>query len=178
MKKYFWLAAVLSFFALSANAQPGTVEPETSPMLGPAQLSQEKWYESMEEALAEPEKVYKLSLAGQKLKKLPPEIGELVNLQILNLSENKLKFLPEEIKELKKLQMISLYHNKLKQLPIEFRELSNLSSLYLGRNRLFTIPIWVGGIGKLQRLDISKNPITPLEVGYVRRLLPNVELTY
>lgn len=178
MKKYFWLVAMLFSFALSGYAQPSPDDQAPHKPLGPAQLSQEKWYESMEEALAEPEKVYKLSLVGNKMKKLPPEIGQLVNLQVLNLSENKLKTLPEEIKSLRYLEVLSLYRNKLKYLPIEFRELSSLSALYLGRNKLTAIPVWVGGIGKLRRLDISMNPITPLEVAYVKRLLPRTDITY
>lgn len=178
MKKHLWLLAVLSILALPGFAQTNADNAPEHALLGPAQLGQEKWYESLDEALAEPEKVYKLSLSGNDLKKLSPDIGLLVNLQVLNLSENKLKTLPEEIKTLKNLQMISLYHNRLKYLPVEFRELSNLHALYLGRNRLTEIPIWVGGIGKLKRLDISMNPITPLEIAYVKRLLPRVDITY
>lgn len=185
MKVYTWLLAIMTVFALRGYAQPDSTEapaplPEFTPgeLLGPYELQEEKFFDNLEDALSNPEKVYKLSLAGQKLKQIPAEVFALSNLQVLILSENKIKFLPEEIGQLKNLQLLSLYDNKLRTVPDDFRELENLSTLYLGRNRLTELPIWMGGIGQLRRLDISRNPMTPLEITYIRNMLGGVEISY
>ncbi|MEM0997539.1 MAG: leucine-rich repeat domain-containing protein [Bacteroidota bacterium] len=168
------------FFAFSLLSLPLLAQNEGSNgrLLSASQLRDKNWFYDLESALADPDKVYKLSLSDQQLKALPPEIGKLKNLQVLNLSNCGLKALPIEIKNLKHLQMLSLYGNKLKFIPPEFRELSKLEVLYLGRNRLTFLPVWVGGMGRLRRLDISRNRITPDEVIAIRNMMPRVDLTY
>lgn len=173
MKKYFWLLTMLTFVSLSGFSQSFSDRP-----LNPAELREEPWFYDLDSALATPEKVYKLSLTQQDLKSLPPEIGELKNVQILNLSENKLKSLPDEVFELKKVQFISLYHNKLRYIPNQFKDLRRLEVLYLGANKIVEIPLWMGGMAKLKRLDVSRNPISPQELIYIRRMIPRADVTY
>jgi Leucine-rich repeat (LRR) protein len=156
-------------------AQP-TDNPDTK-LLNTSQLDNQKWYYDLDSALANPDKVYKLSLIDQKIKVLPSDFGKLRNLQILNLSNCKLKRLPVEIKECKNLQMISLYGNKLKYLPSEMRELKQLEILYLGKNKLFEIPQWFGTMTKIRRLDISRNRLTPADVANAKRMLPKADIT-
>ena len=146
-------------------------------LLNPQQLKREKDYLSMEEALKEPLKVYKLNLKGQKLKEIPAEISQLKNLQVLNLSENRLKVVGAEIGILKNLQFLSLYGNSLRTLPNEMRNLSHLETLYLGKNKISTMPVWVGGLGRLKRLDITLNRITPREADMIKYKLPKCEIT-
>jgi Leucine-rich repeat (LRR) protein len=173
MRRLF-ITATLLFLALGGFAQGG----DSLRLLNDIELQQEKWYYSLDEALMNPEKVYKLSLTDMKLKGgLPVEISQFKNLQILTVSNCKLKTLPAEIGDLTHLQRVSLYKNKLRSLPEELRKLSNLQVLYLGRNKLTTIPMWVGGMGKLRRLDLSYNPLTPLELQYVKELCKNVDVT-
>ncbi|MCB9234027.1 MAG: leucine-rich repeat domain-containing protein [Bacteroidia bacterium] len=162
------LVSVFLFKAASLNAQK---------LLAPKELEKEKWYYSMEEALSEPDKVYKLSLNGQKLKKLPPEIAQLKNLQLLNLGENKFKTLPPEIGQLKNLQFLSLYHNKLKFVPAELKNLGNLEVLFLARNKISILPVWVGGLGHLHRLDVTYNRITPKELSILKLKMPKCTIT-
>ena len=50
---------------------------------------------------------------------LPPEIGQLTNLQQLNLSYNRLTRLPPEIGQLTNLQELDLSNNPLTSLPPE-----------------------------------------------------------
>lgn len=178
MKRHFGLLVFLFLLAFSASAQPDSSGFHPGHPLNADQLREEKWYYSINDALANPADVYKLSLTDQALKTLPAEIGQLKNLQILNLSNCKLKTIPAEIKELKNLQSLSLYNNKLKFIPLEFRELDHLEVLYLGKNKLTELPIWMGGLGQLRRLDISRNRITPLEIIYIKNLMPKVQLTY
>jgi len=173
MKKYVSLLILMTAFALTGLSQTTTDRP-----LSPSELRNEPWYYEMDSALANPDKVYKLSLTQQKLKEIPVEIAQLKNLQILNLSENKIKMVPVEIAELEKLQMLSLYKNKIRYIPDEFQKLKNLQALYLGANKVTEVPIWMGGMGKLKRLDVSRNPISPYELIYIRRLMPKADVTY
>ncbi len=147
-------------------------------LLSSMELENEPWFTDLDSALANPEMVYKLSLADQKFKTLPAEFGSFVNLQYVNLNNCRLKELPLEIKDCQKIQMISLYRNKLRYLPAEMQELKNLEILYLGNNRLFEIPNWFATMRQLHRLDISHNRMTPAEVSAAKRMLPNAEVTY
>ncbi len=78
-------------------------------------LKKAKTYNSLEEALKEPFKVYTLDLRYQELKTLPKEIGKLKNLKELNLWQNQLKALPKEIGYLKMLKRLNLRNNKLSE---------------------------------------------------------------
>ncbi len=69
MKKLLFISVLLSLF-FSAIAQ------------------QDKIYTSIENALANKEKVFQLDQSGQRLYTAPKEIGELTNLRKLNLSYN------------------------------------------------------------------------------------------
>lgn len=169
MKKLVLFGAFLGFAFLSFAQDK---------LLTPNQLEVEKWYTSLDEALLNPDKVYKLSLEGKKLDTLPPDIVKLKNLQMLNVNRNKLTTLPSEIGKLTNLQFISAYRNKLNYLPADMANLKNIETLYLGRNRLADMPLWVGGLGKLSRLDLSYNRLTPDALDYIRKNLPKCDVTY
>lgn len=154
-----------------------SVEP-TSPMLNGSQLEREKWFYSMDEAMREPNKVFKLSLKGKKMKTLPADIARFPNLQVLNLSDNKLKTLPDELSYLQHLQVLILTNNKLKKLPDSMQDLENLTQLYLGRNKLVEMPAWLGGFSKLRSLDLSFNMFTPYEIELVQARLPKCNVTH
>jgi len=168
------LFSLLCFLWLGVSAQNSTEDR----ILNPQELARKPWVYDLNEALANPDKVFKLSLENQGLKSLPAEIGSLKNLQVLNLSENKLKTLPPEIGSLTKLQSLTLYNNKVQTLPNEVRNLRSLELLYLGKNRITFMPLWMGGLGRLKRLDLSLNPVTPAEVSMVRNMLPRAQITY
>jgi Leucine-rich repeat (LRR) protein len=61
------------------------------------QAQRSKTYDSLEDALKNPEQVYFLYLVDQNLKTIPEEIGLFTNLEDLNLSNNILEKLPESI---------------------------------------------------------------------------------
>ncbi|MEH2254427.1 COR domain-containing protein, partial [Nostoc sp.] len=71
---------------------------------------------------------------------LPPEFGQLTNLQTLYLYKNKLSSLPPEFGQLTNLQTLYLYKNKLSSLPPEFGQLINLQFLDLSSNPLESPP--------------------------------------
>ncbi len=147
-------------------------------LLSPAQLAREPWIYSMDEAMRNPMKVYKLSLKNERLKEFPRDISRFPNLQILDMSHNKIRHVPPSIVDLPHLEKLILFNNKIKSLPEEFRYLEHLQSLYLGRNRLVQIPSWVGGLSKLRIMDISFNHLTKYEIGLVEGMIPHCEVSY
>src|SRR5215213_6680072 len=61
-----------------------------------------------------------IDLMGLGLTELPPEIGNLTNLQVLRLNFNQLSTLPAESGNLSNLGIAMLYSNQLTSLPSEF----------------------------------------------------------
>ena len=177
MKKTFFLLLFAGCAVFQLHAQAGANNQH--PILNTEQLAKQRTYDNLDSALANPDKVYKLSVTNQKkLKVLPKEIGTLRNLQLLNISNCKIKELPLEIKECKNLQDVNFSGNKIRFLPAEMRELKHMEVLYIGHNRLFELPSWFGTLTKLRRLDISRNALTPADVSNAKRMLPKAEITY
>jgi internalin A len=103
-----------------------------------------------------------LDLSNQGLDRLPPEIGQLTQLQSLHLGQNRLSGLPPEITRLTQLQSLDLSLNRLSGLPPEITRLTQLQSLYLGGNRLSGLPPEITRLTQLQSLDLSLNRLSGL----------------
>ena len=82
-----------------------------------------------------------LYLGHRNLTSLPPEIGNLTNLQILYLHNNSLTTLPAEIGNLTNLQYLYLHNNNLTTLPAKIGNLTKLQLLYLSNNNLTSLPV-------------------------------------
>ncbi|WP_298919045.1 COR domain-containing protein [uncultured Nostoc sp.] len=95
-------------------------------------MTNEELLQIIEQAVTD--KVTTLKLFGKDLTKLPPEIGQLTNLQTLYLDSNQLSSLPPEIGQLTNLQTLDLTFNQLSSLPPKIRQLPNLKKLDLRRN--------------------------------------------
>jgi hypothetical protein len=74
------------------------------------------------------------------IRRIPPELGNLTELQILDLSSNQLSSLPPELGNLASLQTLDLSHNRLSSLPPELGNLANLQTLNLSVNPLSSLP--------------------------------------
>lgn len=86
-------------------------------------------YTSLEEALAEPEKVVYLDLAMHhpKLTSIPKEVGQFPNLVCLDVSFNRIASIPVEIKKCTKLKHLNLMGNRyLAKLPKILKEIPSL----------------------------------------------------
>jgi Leucine-rich repeat (LRR) protein len=171
---------LLSFLLGTAQAQiDGVYDPGEPGPIPKERLVTERWYYGLKEALAaDPADVYKMSLRGNKLKKLPPEIGQLYNLQILILSNNKLKSLPSEIGKLKNLQELNLYKNKIITLPESIGSLRNMEIFLASKNRIIYLPSAMRTLENLKRMDISFNHLNPREVEELLEALPDCMVTY
>ncbi|MBS4165273.1 Uncharacterized protein NEOC65_000326 [Neochlamydia sp. AcF65] len=103
---------------------------------------------------------------------LPPEIGQLSQLQTLNLSNNQLTTLPPEIGQLSQLQGLWLYNNQLTAIPAEIGQLTKLEVLNLGDNQLTALPAEIGQLTKLQSLALCRNQFTiiPAEIWQLSQL--------
>ncbi|MBT4594506.1 hypothetical protein HOD08_01350 [bacterium] len=82
---------------------------------------------------------------------LPEIIGKLKNLQSINLSKNLLKKLPPTIANLKQLEFLEANNNVLMEFPKCIRGLTNLKSLKMDGNK---IPSIQGRLGNLQNLEL------------------------
>ena len=104
-----------------------------------ASKSQTTAFESLAEALKDPQKVVTLKhngwQSGIRLDSLTPNIGLLVNAEVIYLSDHNIKTIPKEIGNLKKLKELSFAGCQLESLPEEIFTLTNLKELILWDNK-------------------------------------------
>lgn len=94
---------------------------------------------------------------------IPPELGNLANLNHLDLHSNQLNgTIPPELGNLANLHGLDLGRNQLSgAIPAELGSLTNLTKLDLGGNRLNgTIPPALGNLVNLYELSLSGNRLT------------------
>ncbi|CAM6028262.1 unnamed protein product [Sphagnum balticum] len=107
---------------------------------------------------------------------IPPEIGNLSSLEDLVLWDNHLEGgIPPELGNCSHLQMLALYNNLLTgTIPQELGKLQELQELYIYTNSFSgTIPKSFGNLTSVLEIDLSENNLTgdiPGELGYLPRL--------
>ncbi|MCY4577923.1 MAG: hypothetical protein OXD31_02645, partial [Chloroflexi bacterium] len=113
------------------------------------------------------------NLSGQ----VPPELGNLANLQRLRLVHNELTgTIPTELGNLTDLENLELWNNRLSgEIPTELARLANLQSLGLHDNSLTgAIPTELSSLTNLRYLELSHNELTggiPAELGKLSELV-------
>lgn len=160
-------------------------------------------YTSLEAALLEPQKVYRLKLTklskrdslpeelfqftelreltikGCRLCVLNQRIGELGKLQFLNLDRNKLVRLPETIGKLSDLRFLIISRNLIETLPNSIGNLKRLSSIDAWDNPLYVLPDTIAVLeNTLKTLDLRQIPLTKSEYEAMEKLLPNTEILF
>ena len=98
-----------------------------------------------------------LNLSLQDYADLPPELCQMVNLNILKLDHNTIAELPEEIGNLEKLTVLHYNSNELCRVPESLQSLTSLRGLYLRDNQLRYLPEWFGGFASLTYLSLENN---------------------
>ena len=107
---------------------------------------------------------------------MPPELGNLANLERLFLNDNQLSgSIPLELGNLANLERLWLYNNQLSgSMPPELGNLANLETLWLHNNQLSgSIPPELGNLANLERLGLYNNQLSesiPPELGNLANL--------
>jgi Leucine-rich repeat (LRR) protein len=114
----------------------------------------------------------RLDLVGNVLTSLPAEIGQLTNLVSLDLRNNALSSLPPAIGQLTALEQLRLTNNALTDLPLEIAQLTNLKALSLDFNSLSSWPAAIAQLTNLQGLSLARNDLSelPPEIGQLANL--------
>ena len=162
-----------------------------------------KVYSSLEEALQEPQNVYRLKLTklaqrdslpeelfkltelreltikGCRLCIVNQKINLLTHLQYLNLDHNKLVRLPESIGMLQDLRTLVVSRNLLETFPDAIAKLKNLVTIDAWDNPLYVLPESISQLAStLQTLDLRQIPITKSEYEAMERLLPKTQILF
>ena len=118
-----------------------------------------------------------LYLYGNQLNgKIPPELGQLASLTMLSLGSNRLSGeIPPELGNLSNLNTLYLYGNQLNgKIPPELGQLASLTMLSLGSNRLSgEIPPELGNLSNLEVLNLADNQLSglvPSELGNLHNI--------
>lgn len=166
-------------------------------------LDNGKTYTSLQEALMEPEKVYRLKLTKLANRdSLPEELFNLTELRELTVKGCRLCVLNQNICKLSKLEILNLDRNKLLRLPESIGKLTNLKFLCISRNILETLPNSISNLNQLvcidawdnplyilpesiislknslKTLDLRQIPLTKSEYNAMQELLPNTEILF
>jgi len=119
-----------------------------------------KTYTSLEEALMEPQKVYRLKLTKLANRdSLPEELFTLTELRELTVKGCRLCVLNQNIDKLTKLESLDLDKNRLLRLPESIGNLKNLKFLCISRNLLETFPSSISKMNGLSYIDAWDNPL-------------------
>jgi Leucine-rich repeat (LRR) protein len=126
-------------------------------------------YRSIESALQNPDKVFRLHLVRLKLRELvldknkitmlPDEIAQLENLEVLSCSHNQIDSITPAMLQLKMLTKLDLSDNLLGSVPENIDHLTELQYLILWDNPIYYYPNSLGDLKKLKVLDILNNQL-------------------
>ncbi|HSW77038.1 MAG TPA: leucine-rich repeat domain-containing protein [Candidatus Saccharimonadales bacterium] len=119
-----------------------------------------------------------LYLSNIQLSTLPPEMGNMSSLQILYLANNQLNAFPPELGHLRDLQYLDLSYNQLSVLPPEIGQFIHLQTLYLTDNQLSALPPEIGKLNHLKFLDLQYNNLSSKIKNKLKQQLPNTKIIY
>ena len=94
-------------------------------------------FSSMDEALKNPENVYRLNLSNQKIKLSDTIWSKFTNLEYLSFKNDHLKQIPSGVGNLKSLKVLDLSGNDFEVLPSTFSNLTSLEELFINDDKYF-----------------------------------------
>ncbi len=169
------LKSILSFILLTLISNTGIAQT----IIDSSQLIKE--YTSIDEALKNPEKVYRLNLSNQKVT-IPSEVwAKFTHLEFLSFKNDYLKEIPKEIGFLKSLKTLDLSGNDFTTLPNSFTNLINLQELFLNDEKNFVLEKSISVLKPLPNLrilhlendNLSKLPKDFLKLDHIETLFLN-----
>jgi Leucine-rich repeat (LRR) protein len=125
-------------------------------------------------ALKDPESVTELIITDENVSELPPEIGRMMNVEVIWLWGKDLSDLPPEFARLKKLRDLLMVGNDFKEVPPEIRSFDRLETLSIKGSEIKHLPLWIGELTNLDKLYLGNNQLTELPPSIVR--LVNLEI--
>lgn len=148
---------VLAVTAAQVCAQPGRV------------------YKSLAE-VQNPEDVYVLQLHNKKLRHIPSQVYQMVNLQTLDLRGNKIAYISDSIVRLEHLQVLDLSRNPLMDLPSALAWMKDLRELVLWSTYVNAVPQEFARLdGQLQLLDLRDCPLMLDDQKAIEQVLPTTK---
>lgn len=177
----------LEILSLSFVTWDGGIPPQLGELMGLRELTIKSrrptlrltWREgepkTSREEIREEAKV-QAAMAQKATGSIPPELGNLINLEKLNLYGNDLSGgIPSTLGNLANLEYLDLSFNPLKgTIPPELGNLANLKILKLSGTQLEgEIPAELGRLGNLEYLELNNNQLEgsiPLELSYLEKL--------
>lgn len=134
------------------------------------ELKQLPEFEDLDEALRQPEHVFRFRADGQKDADVLERVAGLTNLQTLSISLSNVSKLLPRLGELKALQNIYLQACKLQIFPESILGLCHLRWLALGNHSLRELPSGLGDLQTLEYLNFTQNALVRLP-GSIGRLV-------
>ena len=120
-------------------------------------------YTSIEQALLNPDSVFRLNLRGQRLKHVPKEVFTLFPFLLdLDLSRNRLKELPDSLWMLARVKRLNLSKNQIETLPPSLGRMEHLEELVISQNELTSLPGSIGRLERLRMIDAWSNNLDEL----------------
>lgn len=185
------LSIIVYFFVVHKHV----VIPRAKVNLGNEELSY------FPQALVAQHQVRNLMLHGNRIARLPPEVGTMQGLLSLNLNNNLLTSLPPQITRLNhleqlhlsanhfekvppavfrmpQLKVLALDYNRIQYIPPELTRLWGLEVLLLNDNPIERLPEDLRGWRRLSRLDLRRTKLSVREKIRIRMQLPYTELQF
>jgi len=104
-----------------------------------------------------------LSIQRNQIKSLPPEIGNLTNLEFLYLGYNALTVLPDEIGLLTNLKYLNIGKNNLTELPESIGNLTHLIELKVINSGIFMqLPASISNLSRLEYIYLDETVLLPI----------------
>lgn len=116
-------------------------------------------YKSLNDALKNPEKVYRLKLTGKRMDSIPEAVFKFYNLRELTIKNCKLQIINQNIGKLSQLIYLNVSANQLVRLPRQIADLKELKGLVISRNKICELPESIGTMSKLEIIDAWDNPL-------------------
>ncbi len=125
-------------------------------------------FEKVPEELSQFVNIEVLSLKGNSLATLPSYFSSLIYLHDLNLAENIFFIIPEQLFKMPALRIINIYGNQLTEIPEYISALKSLYRLNISYNKIAKLPLSLFDLNELNTLNVSHNMIDILPEEFCR----------